>query len=148
MLRCKISSVNDNACPGGPVSSNNGATERSEYVANGPTSRSTFALLNFASSRAQSFVFARTTARRILQHCTCEDCSFCFAGLEWNGHSVCALATSIATAANAQWFEIAIHEQIAIATPMPPFTLRSIVEAGPILKSFPVNRESARLSRK
>jgi hypothetical protein len=31
---------------------------------------------------------------------------------------------------------------------MPPFTLRSIVEAGPILKSFPVNRESARLSRK
>ena len=53
-------------------------------------------------SRAQSFVFAKTTARRILQHCTCEDCSFCFAGLEWNGHSVCALSISVATAANAQ----------------------------------------------
>src|SRR6266403_1720289 len=116
MLCCKISSVNDKTCPGGPVSSNNGATERSEYVANAPISRSTFALLNFASSRAQSFVFARTTARRILQHCTCEDCSFCFAGLEWNGHSVCALCISGASAANAQWFEIAIHEQIATAT--------------------------------
>src|SRR6516164_6267543 len=110
-----------------------------------------FASQNFASSRAQSFVFANTTARKTLQHCTCEDCSFCFAGLEWNGHSVCAVATSIATAANAQWFEIAIHEEIAIATPtqcMLAFTLRSIVEPGPILKSFPVNRASARLSRK
>src|SRR4029077_12624683 len=100
-LCCKINSAKEIA-PGGPVSSNSGARGRGEYAVNAQISMSTFASLNFASSRAQSFVFARTTARRILQHCTCEDCSFCFEGLEWNGHSVCALSISVATAANAQ----------------------------------------------
>ena len=100
-LCCKINSANENA-PGGPVSSNSGATARDEYTTNAPARTGKFASQNFASLRAQSFVFAKTTARRILQHCTCEDCSFCFAGLEWNGHSVCALSISVATAANAQ----------------------------------------------
>src|SRR5215469_11711759 len=110
-----------------------------------------FASQNCASSRAQSLVFVKATARKTLQHCTCDDWCFCFAGLEWNGHWVCALSISGATAANAQWFETAIHEQIAIATTAPrmlAFTLRSIVEPRPILKSFPVNRASARLSQK
>ena len=73
------------------MSSNNGATARGEYTTNAPAGTGKFASQNFASLRAQSFVLAKTTARRILQHCTCEDCSFCFAGLEWNGHSVCAV---------------------------------------------------------
>jgi hypothetical protein len=115
MLRCKISSANDNA-PGGPVSSNSGATVRSKPTTDASASTGKFASLNFALSRSQGFDCVKTTARRILQHCTCEDCSFCFAGWEWNGHSVCPVSMCAATAANAQWFEVAIQEQIAIAT--------------------------------
>ena len=69
-LCCKISSANDNA-PGGPVSSNSGATLRSERTTNAPVSTGKFASQNFALSRAQALNCAKTTARRILQHCTC-----------------------------------------------------------------------------
>jgi len=98
------------------VSSDNGATARSEHARNAPVSTGKFVSLNFALSRAHVFDCAKTTARRILQHSTCEDGSFCFAGLEWNGHAVCLESVSGATAANAQWFEIVIHEQIATVT--------------------------------
>ena len=98
------------------MSSDNGATVRSEHTSDAPVSTEKFVSLNFASSRAQAFDCAKTTARRILQHSTCEDCSFCFAGFEWNGQAVCLESVSGAIAANAQWFEIAIHEQIATAT--------------------------------
>jgi len=70
------------------VSSDNGATARSEHARNAPVSAEKFVPLNFVSSCAQAFDCAETTARRILQHSTCEDCSFCFGDLEWNGHSV------------------------------------------------------------
>jgi hypothetical protein len=87
-LRCRINSANENACNGGPVSSDNVAIACSEHARNAPVSAEKFVSLNFASSRAQAFDCAKTIARRTLQHWTWEDCSFCFAGLEWNGHSV------------------------------------------------------------
>src|SRR5205085_4551270 len=86
----KVNSANENACNGGPVSSNRGATFRSELTTDASVSTKKFSRLNFARSRSQAFDCATTMARRVLQHCTCEHGSFCFAGLEWNGHSLCA----------------------------------------------------------
>lgn len=131
-LRCRINSANENRCDGGPVSSDNGAIARSEHVRNAPVSAEKFVSLNFASSRAQAFDCAKTTARRTLQHWTWEDCSFCFAGLEWNGHSVWVLSICGAIAANAQWFEIVIHEQIATVT----IAHRKLVFISPLLKAL------------
>ena len=87
-LRCKINSANENEREGGPVSSNNGVTACIERRKKPPAAIQKLASLNFASSRSHPFDCAKMTPRRILQHCTCEDCSFCFAGLEWNGHAV------------------------------------------------------------
>src|SRR5262249_12864681 len=129
---CRINSANEKQCRGGPVSSNNGATACIEHTRNAPVSIEKFAALNFVSSRSQPFDGAKTTARRILQHCTCDDCSFCLAGWEWNGHSVCLVSICRAIAANAQWFEIAIHE-IATVT----ITHCMLVFISPLLKALP-----------
>src|SRR6059036_1614784 len=115
MLRCKISSANERA-PGGPVSRDHDACTLGKSATSVTSSTQRSTSNDLASSRAQLFVWAKTTARRILQHCNCEGSCFCFAGLEWNGHSVCTESVFVATAANAQWFEIANQEQIAIAT--------------------------------
>ena len=114
------------------MSSDNGAIARSEHARNAPVSAEKFVSLNFASFRAQAFDCAKTTARRTLQHSTCEDGSFCFAGLEWNGHAVCLESISGATAANAQWFEIVIQEQIATVT----IAHRKLVFISPLLKAL------------
>lgn len=115
-LCCKINSANENGRKGGPVSSNSGATACIEHTRNGPVSTQKGASLNFASSRSHPLDCVNTTPRSILQHCICEDCSFCLAGLEWNGHSACLLSMCGAIAANAQWFDIVTHEQIATVT--------------------------------
>lgn len=114
------------------MSSNNGPTACIEHTSDAPVSAEKFVSLNFASSRAQAFDCAKTTARRILQHSTCEDCSFCFAGLEWNGHSGWLVSICGAIAANAQWFEIVIQEQIATVT----IAHRKLVFISPLLKAL------------
>ena len=131
-LCCRINSANENACNGGPVSSNSGEIVGSEQERNAPLSAEKFVSLNFASSRVQAFDCAKTTARSTLQHWTWEDCSFCFAGLEWNGHSVWFVSMCGAIAANAQWFEIVIHEQITTKTT----AHRMLVFISPLLKAL------------
>ena len=114
------------------MSSNNGPTACIEHTSDAPVSAGKFVSLNFASSRAQGFDCAKTTARKTLQHWTWEDCSFCFAGWEWNGHSVWLVSICGAIAANAQWFEIVIHEQIATIT----IAHRMLVFISPLLKAL------------
>jgi len=59
-------------------------------------------LENLASSRVQLFAIAKTTARKVLQHCVPHDGAFGFAGSEWNGHALGGASGFCAKAANAQ----------------------------------------------
>ena len=111
MLRCKINSAKLRA-PGGPVSSNSGNDAFREVTMSTDLSKERSTSEKLVWSRVQLFAAVETTARKILQHCISVDCSFCFAGLEWNGHAVGEAPAWAATAPNAQWFEIAIQEKI------------------------------------
>lgn len=85
------------------------------------------------------------TARRILQHAVDGDCGF--TGLEWNGQALCVESAFVVSALMTQWFEIASHAQIEIATVRQhavALTAVSIVESAEFLKCFLPVRATAR----
>ena len=87
-----------------------GAKIVSSSIARSTCMRSTMAGARF-------FAGVAATARRTLQH-SVVGCGWGLAGLEWNGQTLWAVSGFAArfSAAIAQWLEIAIQEQIVIAT--------------------------------
>ena len=110
--RLRFNSVND-VLPGGPVSRVSGLIEifGGNTIASSRKSGETRS--RAVGGRTFSGVIA--VARRILQHSVAAGFGRGFVGVEWKGQALAVSGFFAPIALKAQWFEIAIQEQIVIA---------------------------------